>query len=280
MKLCPSSSFKLYNAPILTFGMNDWIKKLFIERADIFLKIMNMRWSRTKELVNGMIRMLHDLGIVSGSLLDLCCGNGRISICMALKGFKAVGIDISRSFIEDAKRKAEEYGVSSFVKFFEGDVRKLREIIKMKEPFNVVVNAWTSIGYFSPKEELEIFKQARELSEENAVLFILETMHTEFLSLKFVPSSYMETEDMITLERRKYNPITSTLETSWTFYRKHGKNLEYVDKVEFTLHVYSLSELSSLLREAGWEPVATYGNLATLQPMSPLTALNLVAVAK
>jgi len=76
--------------------MNAWIGKLFIEHADIFLKIF------------------------SGNLLDLCCGNGRISICMALKGFKAVGVDISRPFIEDARRKAEEYGVSSLVRFVEG----------------------------------------------------------------------------------------------------------------------------------------------------------------
>jgi hypothetical protein len=49
--------------------------------------------------------------------------------------------------------------------------------------------------------------------------------------------------------------------------------------VEFEIHVYSLSELSSLLREAGWETVRFYGNLSTLQPMSPLTSMNIVAKA-
>ncbi|MGC8831520.1 MAG: hypothetical protein ACP5PQ_02950 [Thermoproteota archaeon] len=32
-----------------------------------------------------------------------------------------------------------------------------------------------------------------------------------------------------------------------------------------------------MLREAGWETVATYGNLATRQQFSPWTELNLVA---
>ena len=81
---------------------------MFIEHADIFLKIMNQRWLWAKESANEMVRILNDFGILSGNLLDLCCGNGRISICMALKGFKAVGVDISRPFIEDARRKAEE----------------------------------------------------------------------------------------------------------------------------------------------------------------------------
>jgi len=105
-------------------------------------------------------------------------------------------------------------------------------------------------------------------------------MHSEFLSLKFTPSSYSEIGNVLLLEDRKYDPITSRLNTSWTFYSKRGRNLEFIDRVEYELHIYSLSELSSLLRKAGWKTIATYGNLSTLQPMSPLTSLNLVAKAQ
>jgi hypothetical protein len=55
--------------------------------------------------------------------------------------------------------------------------------------------------------------------------------------------------------------------------------LEFIDKVEIEHHIYSLSELSSLLKRAGWETVASYGNISTLQPMSPLTSLNIAAKA-
>jgi hypothetical protein len=81
------------------------------------------------------------------------------------------------------------------------------------------------------------------------------------------------------LENRKYEPITAQANTSWIFYSKRGKDLELIDRVDTTHHVYSLSELSSLLLKAGWETVATYGNLSTLQPMSPLTYMNIVAKA-
>ena len=262
--------------------MNNWINKLFVEHADIFLKIMNLRWPRAKEAASGMVRVLQNFGIMSGNLLDLCCGNGRLSICMALKGFRAVGVDISRSFIEDARKRAKEYGVANLTRFIEGDVRRVKDVLKdIQEPFDVVVNAWTSIGYFSPEEDINIFRQARELSKENAILFILETAHTEFFSAKFVPSGYVEIDDkLVLLENRKYDPLTSNLKTSWMFYIKRDKNLEFIDSVEFELHVYSLSELSDLLRMAGWEPIAAYGNISTLQPISPLTSLNLVAKAK
>ena len=69
---------------------------------------------------------------------------------MAEKGFEAVGVDISKAFIEDARRKANEHKVSNLVTFVEGDVRKLKEVLKsVSKSFDVVVNAWTSIGYFS-----------------------------------------------------------------------------------------------------------------------------------
>ncbi|MEM2930534.1 MAG: class I SAM-dependent methyltransferase, partial [Thermoproteota archaeon] len=86
--------------------MEDWVRRIFIERADLFLKIMDERWPRTEVLVDGMIRLLKDFSIESGRVLDLCCGNGRVAISFAKKGFTAVGIDLSPTFIEDAKARA------------------------------------------------------------------------------------------------------------------------------------------------------------------------------
>ena len=215
-----------------------------------------------------MVKVLSDFGILSGNLLDLCCGNGRISIYMAKKGFKAVGVDISKAFIEDARRKAKEHKVSELVTFLEGDVRKLKEAVgTFSQPFDVIINAWTSVGYFSQNDDLSIFKQARELSREGAVLFVAETTHSEYISLKFSPTGYRELDSIVMLENRKYDPTTSQMTASWAFYNKRGEDLEFIDRVEIQHHIYSLSELSSLLSSAGWQVVAFYGSLSTLQPM-------------
>ncbi|MEM3596774.1 MAG: hypothetical protein QXJ53_01390 [Candidatus Bathyarchaeia archaeon] len=107
----------------------------------------------------------------------------------------------------------------------------------------------------------------------------LETAHTEFFSLKFTPTDYSEVDGFVILENRSYDPKASQINTTWTFYKKSGKDLKYMDKVDFQLHIYSLKELSSLLEKAKWETVAYYGSLVNLQPMTPLTSLNLVAKA-
>jgi len=260
--------------------MRDWVNKLFIERSDLFLKIMNARWVRTAQLVDGMVRVLDDFGIKSGMLLDLYCGNGRVSVYMAEKGFRAIGVDMSRAFVEDAEAKAEEHGVSHRVRFLEGDVREIKQVVgRVSKPFDVVTNVWTSVGFYGVKADLSVFKQARQLSREGAILFIADTVHIEYLSLKFAPTSYAEFEDIVMLEDRKYDPMTAQAQTTWTFYKKMGQNLEFIDRAEIAHHVYSLSELCSLLKRAGWQAVASYGSLATLQPMNSLTGMNIVAKA-
>jgi hypothetical protein len=115
----------------------------------------------------------------------------------------------------------------------------------------VVVNAWTSIGYYSPDDDLNISKQASQLSIEGAILIVVETMHTKYLSIKFAPTSYAEINNLVLLEDSKYNHIRAGAKTACVFYNKWGENLEFVDRVEFKNHIYSPNELSSLLKWAG-----------------------------
>ena len=69
---------------------------------------------------------------------------------------------------------------------------------------------------------------------------------------KFAPTSYFEMEDLLFLEKTNYDRNKKLLSRSWTFYRKQGsKDLVFIGKTEFDLHIYSLNELSSILKGAG-----------------------------
>jgi ubiquinone/menaquinone biosynthesis C-methylase UbiE len=200
---------------------------------------------------------------------------------MAKKGFEVVGVDFSKAFLEDARRKAQVHEVSDRVTFLEGDVRNLRKVVgDVARSFDVIVSAWTSVGYFSQDDDVSMFKQARQLSAKNAVLLIAETMHSDFIAVKFTPTSFQEVGDIVLLENRKYDPTTSQLVAEWIFYKKRGEDLEFINRVTVENHVYSQSELSSVLRRAGWEPIEFYGSFVTLQKMSPFGSLNVVARAK
>jgi SAM-dependent methyltransferase len=260
--------------------MTEWARKLFVERADLSIKIMNLRWPYTEKIVDGMIKVLKEREVTSGRLLDLCCGNGRISTHFAKRGFEATGIDFSKYYLADAKMRAEAHGVSDRVTFIEGDVRNLKDALKdYGGHFDVVVNAWTSIGYSTIEDDLSIFEQARQLSKDNAILFIVDTMHAGRASMRPNQTSFLEIDDTVLLEKSTYDQPSSEMRTTWTFYRKIGDDLHYLDELEYVIHVYSLSELSALLKGAGWQTEAYYGNISTQQPMSPLTGMNVIAKA-
>jgi len=259
--------------------MGDWQHELFVEKADLFLRVMDARWPRAEKLVEGMLGVLSGYGIHSGELLDLCCGNGRICVHMAKRGFRATGIDISDRFLEDAGEKAREHGVSHLTRFVQGDVREFKRVLgHISQPFDVVTSVWTSVGYSIREGDVSIFSQARELARKGAVLVVADTAHSARWPV--VRTSYSDLGDMVMLEEAKQDQFRFTVQTTWSFYSKDGQNLKFVDKVGFEIHVYGLSEFSSLLSEAGWEPVVAYGDLSTLQPLTPLTGLNLVSVAK
>jgi 2-polyprenyl-3-methyl-5-hydroxy-6-metoxy-1,4-benzoquinol methylase len=123
---------------------------------------MNQRWPWTERFVKGITETLKEHGIEGGNVLNLCCGNGRIAIYMAKKGFNVTGIDYSKPCIDDAKRRAEEENVGNRTTFIEGDVRDLiYHLSKRTEKFDVVVSAWTSIGYNTVEDDCSIFGQSR-----------------------------------------------------------------------------------------------------------------------
>jgi len=260
--------------------MTDWQEKLFVERADLSVRIMNLRWPYTEGAVDGIVRILEEHGITGGSVLDLCCGNGRISVHLARRGFRATGVDFSRPYLEDARRNAERLGVSDATRFVEGDVRDLAGVLRDQgEPFDAVVSAWTSIGYTTVEDDLSTFRQARQLSREGSLLFIIDTQHEGRAAQLGSGSSTLELDDMVMLEKTTYDPITARRDTTWTFYRRRGRDLEYVDELNYNIHIYSLPELSRLLSEAGWNVEACYGNIATRQAFGPSTGMNIVAQA-
>jgi hypothetical protein len=66
---------------------------------------------------------------------------------------------------------------------------------------------------------------------------------------------------------------------AWSFYRKSGRDLEFVDDLEYRIHVYSASELTEVLSASGWSVEEVLGSIVTGQRFSSQTSMNIVARA-
>src|SRR5438132_4677071 len=75
-------------------------------------------------------------------ILDLPCGQGRHAIELARRGYDVTGVDLSPYLLGVAKARAEAAGVG--VRWLEGDMRRPVG----GGPFDLVLNLFTSLGYF------------------------------------------------------------------------------------------------------------------------------------
>lgn len=116
------------------------------------LAVKDQSWTEdTKKQVDFLIDVMDLTG--KERILDLACGFGRHSLELARRGFEVVGIDITKAYVEDATKQAEQENLPA--QFIRLDIRD----VHFESEFDVVLNmADGAIGYLENDEEnLKIF---------------------------------------------------------------------------------------------------------------------------
>ncbi len=270
---------------VIGFGHGgDWIREFFVDKAHLFLRVLNAKWEGAGEEAERIARLLKALGVDVGSrILDVGCGNGRIAVNLAKLGYRVVGVDVSPMFVEDAWGKAGIHGVKDKVRFLAGDALEIDRILE-GELFDAAIMYWTTIlGYYLDRSsDVRVLRGVRRIVRGGGYLLILNTVSLDLMVLRSglcgIGGWISEVDDeFLLVENPRFDPKTSTMENTWVFYRRRGRDLEYVDEVSFKLRVYALHEVVEMTGEAGWEFVEAYRDLKTLKPYRPgLSGLNVV----
>lgn len=114
-------------------------------------------------------KLSQHLNIPRGSrALDLACGKGRHSLRLNRAGFDVIGVDLADESIEEA-RNLERDGLE----FFVHDMRSLY----WTEYFDLVVNLFTSFGYFhSPEDDQRTISSVADALKSDG-MFVLDFMN-------------------------------------------------------------------------------------------------------
>lgn len=189
-------------------------------------------------------------GIESGTVLDLCCGPGRHSIELAKRGFAVTAVDRTLFLLNKAKASAARANLN--IEFIESD---MREFVR-PGTFNLILNMFTSFGYFDNKgEDLNVLSNMYESLQPGGVL-LLDVMGKEVMARRIQPITVMEGTDAMIIERHEIFDDWSRLRNEWIVIKG-----ESVKSVKFHHTVYSGQELRSLLEQAGFEDVKLFGDL-------------------
>jgi SAM-dependent methyltransferase len=178
----------------------------------------------------------------------LCCGVGRHSIELARRGFHVTGVDITARYLDEARRQAKRAKVN--VDFIRSDMRRFRR----NKSFDVVLNFFTSFGFFKNQNDDRRVIQNIYSSLKKGGVFLMELMGKEILARIYQKRDWIERDGLIILEEREPLENWSYIKARWILI-KRGHKKEYTVK----LRLYSAVELTTLLKAAGFRKLDVYG---------------------
>jgi SAM-dependent methyltransferase len=206
------------------------------------------RLENTSAEVDDIIKLL-DIKADS-RILDLCCGIGRHTLELARRGFTITGVDRTRHYLDKAQKQAQRDNLK--IEFIHSDMRQF----KRSGSFDVVLNLFTSFGYFEdPEDDRKVISNINDSLKPGGKL-LMEMMGKEVLARIFRERDWSEEDGYLLLQERKLNQNWGWIEVRWILI-KDGQRSEST----LSHRLYSAAELSSLLSNAGFSKTRVYGDL-------------------
>lgn len=257
--------------------MTHWTEEVFRDRPEVFRPDLEAAVEDAHGEADEVLELLASAhGVEPESAFDVPCGIGRHAVALAGRGLDVTGLDLSEEYVGRARERAADEGVEAT--FVVGDVRDLAGVgDDATGPFDLVLNAWTSFGYYDETTDRGILAALRERVTEDGAL-VMEMTNKEGVLADFQDDGVMRGDDVVSFETREYDPTTSRVRTEREVFDPGGDGLEHLGTMVYETRLFDPVTLRSWLLDAGFGAVTLYADLAG----SDLTheSSRLVAVAE
>jgi len=182
------------------------------------------------------------------SVLDIACGAGRHALELARLGCAVTGNDLSPFLLEEARNDALKKQLQLTLTC--SDMRS----IPSSTHFDLVVQLFTSFGYFEQKEDDQLVLHKAYGALKQGGWYVLDLLNPNPLGRNLVPHSLKTVGNLHILEERafKNERITKTI----TITPSEGERLIFSESVR----LYGKEEILSMLLEAGFSVSSLAGN--------------------
>lgn len=224
--------------------MKEWYKDWF--GSDEYLSLYSHRDDKDAEKLLELI--LSEINTINNaSILDAACGAGRHSINLASKGYNVVGFDLSKTLLRIAKQDALKKNIN--VDLFCGDLRK----IFLRKNFDLIINLFTSFGYFYSDEENFCFiRTAYHLLNKNCY-YVLDFLNSNYIVNHLVPESVTEYDNKKIIERRR---IEGNRVVKQIIIQNESTQSKYMESVR----LYSKAEIVAEFGKIGFSLIKEIGD--------------------
>lgn len=231
-----------------------WYKKWFNRKE--YLELYSHRNKQDAAKIAGLITKTLDLPKES-KVLDLACGNGRHSVFFAKKGFDVLGIDLSHYLVKEAKKnlRTDYFKWAKRLRFEIGDMRR----IGYKNKFDLVVNLFSSFGYFEQDSENFKVLKSISLSLKKNGYFFFDFLNEQYLRKHLVNYDITKRNRNIVIQVRN---IRNNFVTKNIFLVRNKQNDKYPEINSFheKIRLFSLEDFKKMFQAAGLKIIKTYGD--------------------
>ena len=221
-----------------------WYKDWF--NSENYLKVYSHRDESEAARLIGLI--VQSLSIKSDSkILDMACGSGRHAVIFAKKGFDVTAVDLSQRLLSEANENAHQNGV--IVDFVLSDILEF----ETKKKFNLVLNLFTSFGYFDNDEEnFHVILKAYELLTDGGY-FVIDYFNRNYLLKNLIPTSVFSENGLRITQKRSIqeNRVVKNISID-------GNGL--VEEFYESVRLYSYDEMIASIKKAGFIILKEYGD--------------------
>jgi 2-polyprenyl-3-methyl-5-hydroxy-6-metoxy-1,4-benzoquinol methylase len=221
----------------------EWFRKWF--DSPFYQKLyINRNEKEAALFINELIDELHPLD--NSRMLDLGCGYGRHSKCLARKGFDVTGIDLAASSIREAKKME-----NSLLRFYQQDMRTPFG----KNLFDYVFNFFTSFGYFDdPSDDHKVIANIAAALKPGGIL-VMDYINAALAEKKLIATEEKDVDGII------YH-ITRWTNEEYIFKKividekLFGQPIEYIERVR----KFSVADFEKLFSSHYLQVTNVYGD--------------------
>lgn len=225
------------------------------------------RFASAPREIDGLLRLVNVPA--PAHILDLCCGPGRHAIELAKRGYDVTGVDRTAFYIDIARQSATRANLN--VNFQVADARTFVQ----SRSFDLVLNLFTSFGYFKTEaEDREMLHSAYESLRPGGQL-VIETLNSNEVIKTVHATSRREHPSGVLLEDSTLSKDRRILSTHWTLLPNSGQESGF----DFTLRLYSHTELQRLLEKVGLNHISKFAGFSGA-PFTGQSARILIVATK
>lgn len=181
-------------------------------------------------------------------VLDLGCGHGRHANELARRGYAVMGIDLVPGFLERARDEARRDGLR--VDYALGDVRDLGAV----ELFDHALSAFDAFGFLDDAGNAAYLVAAAAALRPGGAL-LLDLRNRDWMVRNILPVTVLDKGDDMMIDRQSFDTVTGRFVDRRTYVRGGRART-----VTWSIRLYALSEIKTLLTAAGLAVERTWGS--------------------